>query len=409
MGVRFPLPSPLPLPPVACAMPLACDKLIVGLDERSPLAELLDFGVRQFYGGFVPSSWTAAYGPQLSPNRRYRVKEQFCDPEQLRERIAEIHRHGGSFELALNAPYLTEELLPQALRIAEQATELGADGIIVGSLPLLLALRDQGYQRITASSLLGMYSTAAISFFQEHFAPVKFILPRDLLLDEIDTIAAANPTAHFEVFLFGDHCRLSEPYCFVEHGFDSVAPGDLCRFAQRTRRYHRREHYGYAGILRNRGLTDDEQRSLLAGGGAHPPDILAKIETGLVAGDQAGVARAIDQFSRLDYQGLLRDDKMTLARAINLFRQLASSTDAQQIGQALEKMYRLPGCNEDVIQHKLNSSAIADSVGRFSRHPNIVSYKIPSRGRDVLRMLRGAAADEGITEAEDYRSRLYRP
>ena len=386
-------------------MSLPHDKLIVGIDQSSDVARLLDLGIRQFYAGYLPPEWIAQYATQLSLNRRYRLKEQFTDPALLDAAIRSVKERGGQFHLALNAPYLNPALSAPAFELADRFAATDIDGIIVGSITLLNHLHQGGFRKIVVSNLLGCYSAEAAGFFIEQFAPRKIILPRDLLLDEIDTIVTRYPGVEFEVFLFGDHCRLSEAHCFVEHGHDSVVRYDLCSYASLHRQYHRRANPNFKNILRDKGLDEREKLDKLRAVSHHLPDILDALEVSLAEGHLAELAKGIERFARLDYRERLAENRPLLCRALNLMRRLPLPR-AEALAGELEALFaEPPAIPGHATFHKLNPCAVGAAVRRFAVHQNIVSYKIPARGRDVFRLLEGADAAEGIY---DYRASQYR-
>jgi len=388
-------------------MPLPFEKLTIGIDERSDLTALLNLGVRRFFGGYLSPAWLERYASQLSLNRRYRQREQFVDLARLQSAIHTIHARGGTLELALNAPYLNTETIPYALESAALFNRLGVDGIIVGSLSLLNQLHVQGQRGLVLSNLLGCYSTEAVRFFTQRFRPARVVLPRDLSHAEIARIVRSHPSVAFEVFLFGDHCRLSEAFCFVEHGYDSVVRDDLCGYAAKNRRYHRRAPPGFRRVLRDRTLSPLEREEKLGGVSHHLPDILNELDVALVEGNWSAAHGAVERFGRFNYQEQLADDRSTLCRAINLFRRLQWPR-AEEVLQDLEAVFASPPvANGEAAYLKLDTATIEASVAYFARYPNIVAYKIPARGRDALRMLGGVDEDQTVIGLADFRASLY--
>ena len=388
-------------------MSLPHNKLIVGIDQSSDVKQLLDLGIRQYYAGYLPPEWVARYATQVSLNRRYRLKEQFTDRARLNERIRTIKENGGQFFLALNAPYLNPELSPAAYALADHFAASDIDGIIVGSMTLLSHLRRAGYDKIVVSNLLGSYSAEAVGFFVDHFAPRKIILPRDLMLDEIDRIVSQHPGIDFEVFLFGDHCRLSEAHCLVEHGHDRVLRNDLCSYASLHRQYHRRANVNFKNILRDKGRSEAEKLGKLRAVSYHLPDILDALDVSLAEGRLSELVQGIQQFSRLDFGERLAENRPLLCRALNLFRRI-TLPQAESLVCELETLFAQPvSVPGDETFHKLNPCAVQGALARFAKHENIVSYKIPARGRDVFRLLNGSEATTP-QPIYDYRASQYR-
>jgi len=168
--------------------PMPYDKLCIGLDEQSPVDALLSLGIKQFFAGHLTPEWIATYGSQISPNRRYRKKEQFLDRDRLAGTVKQIQSAGGEIFLALNAPFFNTATIQDAKSMEAMAKDLRMDGVIAGSLSLLLHLKAIAYDKIVISNLLGCYSADAVGFFIEQFQPYKLVLPRDLRHEEIASI-----------------------------------------------------------------------------------------------------------------------------------------------------------------------------------------------------------------------------
>ena len=155
-------------------------KCIIGISEQSDIDEVLRLGFRQFYFGYIDKHYIEDYATQISPNRRYRLKEQYTSIEKITQDITKIKQHGGTLYLALNA-FFTNEIILEEIKRNFTLFADKVDGMIVANMPTLLYLHSLGYDKIVLSNLFGFYSKAAAAFFLQ-FSPVKFILPRDIMI-----------------------------------------------------------------------------------------------------------------------------------------------------------------------------------------------------------------------------------
>ena len=78
-------------------------RFIIGISEFSDIDALLKLGFRQFYFGFINKSYIEKYSTQISPNRRYRLKEQYTSYEKLTNDIQKIKQKDAKIYLAINS------------------------------------------------------------------------------------------------------------------------------------------------------------------------------------------------------------------------------------------------------------------------------------------------------------------
>lgn len=295
--------------------------IVLGIDENSPIENLLNLNIRQFYGGYIPFSWFELYGSQQSLNRRYLAKEQFFNREKLCLTIDTIHQNGGTFALTLNAPFQTAMMFEFSKEIINVAKNIGVDSIIVGSIALLELLKEDAIP-ITLSTTLGVYSLASVGFFIDRYHPKRIIFPRDMLKSEIATIVTHYPSTEFEVFLYGDTCRWSDGRCFVEHGYDSIDKGlPFCVHLKNTNIAHTRINLDFKHII-----TKNQDKELL--------------KTKIIELPRSDDINSKDEFSKTSFE------------------------------------------------------SIQESLRFFAQFPNIAGYKIPSRGRDIPKLLSYAMSEQ---------------
>ncbi|PTB85788.1 hypothetical protein C9925_02530 [cyanobacterium G8-9] len=108
----------------------------------------------------------------------------------------------------------------------------------------------------------------------------------------------------------------------------------------------------------------------------------------------------LELLSRYDVQAFLADKTLEL-RTLDLLTGLETAT-AQTLR---EKLSQAKAQKFDTYRsfHKLNAPAIAETLAFFKNYENIVSYKIPSRGRTHYKHLQ----ELDSTEAYNYQESQY--
>ena len=370
--------------------PSMYQKLIIGIDQTTDVDTLLSLGVRQFYFGYLPTSFLEKYSSQISINRRYRESEQFCDLTQLLDIISKIHQKGAIVYLALNAMSSNEKLLEYTKEVYTLLHK-EVDGIIVANITLATFLKNQHYPNIILSNLFGIYTVQSAQFFIKQFAPKKVILPRDISLETVGAIASHFPNTAFEVFLYGDNCRYSESFCFAEHGYDSIEMPSLCTFASENKIPISKPDPAYKQIVNNTTLLVSDKKVKFQKKYMDVKTLLDEIEVSLDTFNSKKIAENFQLLSRYDIEYLKRDSVL-MSRLKNLCKRV----DLPSSSSLCEEIKSLSFAPVDSYKqfHKLNASAIKSSIKYFEKYPNITSYKIPARGRNIIQFLEVLTQDD---------------
>ncbi len=374
--------------------------IIIGIDESSDIEQLLADGIRQFYFGYIPAQYLQTYSSQTSLNRRYRVKEQFTSLEPVNRMIDQIHQHQGTVYLALNA-FTSNDIM---LKYSEELYELLADrvdGIIVANIATASMLKKRSYRNIVISNLFGVYTPQSVTFLQKQFNPIKIILPRDISLGNIEEIVTAFPKQEFECFLYGDNCRYSESFCFTEHGYDSTGFGSLCSFASSQKQLVKAATPTFKHIVKDPKLSDEEKRKQLQKQPLDIASLLDECQVALYDDDFSALSKVIDILGRYDIENFMLS-KALYVRAVALVKNIDTPNAKQLYTRLEEHGYK----EQDKYRsfHNLNSRAISETLAFFEKFDNIVSYKIPSRGRDLYKHL----LTNDRSESYNYKESQYR-
>ncbi|MBM4394495.1 MAG: U32 family peptidase [Deltaproteobacteria bacterium] len=205
---------------------IAIDTPLRSADDVAPLA---DAGAGSFYCGLVRAG---ADGVEAAiSNRRPDDPANFTSPEALADAVARAHARGCPVFVTLNErfhPAAREPWIAEQVRLVR---DLGADGVIVGSVATLrMAARVFPPAGIHASVCLEAGNSGSVRFLASLGAG-GVIAPRHLLPDEVARIAAANPDVRLEAFVMNSRCAHHEGYCgYLHQSLDGAGGGPgACR------------------------------------------------------------------------------------------------------------------------------------------------------------------------------------
>ncbi len=192
-------------------------KIFMGFQEVDELPVLLDAGAHEFYTGFH-SGTEFALRSQYPP---YAALRSF---DELDQAIRIVRRAGSKLFIALNALYYSKDDLAILPKAAQHLIERGADGVIVASFPLLLALsRAKLNAEICLSTLQPAFSSTSLAFFKS-LGITRMVLAEQTGAFEVDDILR-DPDIQTEAFtsLINDHPH-TESYCLFHHRQRTFCP-----------------------------------------------------------------------------------------------------------------------------------------------------------------------------------------
>lgn len=198
--------------------------IMVPLSRGDVLDRFCQAGADEFYIGFYDPAWDTRFGPFEEINRMSSFGGQANVPLQVLEDIVrQIHTRRKKVFVTLNSAAYSFEQLQWIDRYVRLLQSLPVDGIILGSLELLLRLRSCGLP-LTISTMGGAYNSDIVSFYRD-LGVKRVILPRDITLPDMERIIRQFPQLEFEVFLMRNGCKYSDSNCMAYH---SRRHGSLC-------------------------------------------------------------------------------------------------------------------------------------------------------------------------------------
>jgi len=234
------------------------NKILVPLNNKLRLAELVEAGVDEFYMGFYDNAWTDTLGEYSEINRMsgFGTKANPYNLEEMLELARTVKSYGKSIFVTVNgAAYSQAELdkLGEYFRIFARE---GIDGVIVSTPELTVMAKEAGVEPV-ASTMCGIFSSDTVSFYKK-LGMKRMILPRDLSMDEIEAIVGAHPDVCYEVFLMRNGCQFSDSHCLGFHrsrgsvcGMLNMAKFQICSDGEDFESRHNTElnHMLYTGCF----------------------------------------------------------------------------------------------------------------------------------------------------------------
>jgi hypothetical protein len=159
----------------------------------------------------------------------------------------------------------------------------------------------------------------------------------------------------------------------------------LCTFASQNKIPITKPDPAYKQIINNSTLLDSKKREKLQKKYIDVKTLLDEIELSLDRFNSKKIAENFLLLSRYDIEYLKKDTVL-----FSRLRNLCKRVDFPSSSVLCEKIKSLSFEVEDSYKkfHKLNSTAIKNSIKYFEKHPNITSYKIPARGRNIIQFLK---------------------
>ncbi len=134
-------------------------------------------------------------------------------PEECAEAVAYCHLHGVKVYITLNT-LVTDRELPGAAELVRQASELGADALLVQDPGLLRVARQAAPDLpLHASTQMSLHSLDGVKAAAD-LGLTRAVLARELPRDEIRRICAGSPI-EIEVFVHGALCMCYSGQCYM--------------------------------------------------------------------------------------------------------------------------------------------------------------------------------------------------
>jgi putative protease len=212
-------------------------KILAPLRDSKEVIPLIRAGADEFFCGVTPPAWESRFGGAWA-SRRAASSAGVPDLEDFANILS--RSEGRPVYVTLNAPCYPPGAVEMLAEFGAFLSWMGASGLIVANMDLLLALVDSGHAgKIHLSSLATCTNAESAKFFRD-LGISRVILPRHLTLAEIEQVRVDG--LEFETFLLNDGCVFEEGLCATTHaagafctldgeGTEGISPETLERYA----------------------------------------------------------------------------------------------------------------------------------------------------------------------------------
>lgn len=198
-------------------------KILVPLNNMEHIDDYIAAGAGEFYIGFYDEEWTSKFGDFADINRMSGFKEN-ANPfslEEVIEIISKVKEKGMLIYVTFNSSIYSEEQLNEIKKYFIALKEGGADGVIVSCIELVEIAYKLELPAVV-STISGVYNTQIARFYKDK-GTKRIIIPRDLSVDEIETIVKEVPEVEYEVFMMRNGCMFSDANCLGMHRNESCS------------------------------------------------------------------------------------------------------------------------------------------------------------------------------------------
>ncbi|MFC1855660.1 peptidase U32 family protein [Thermodesulfobacteriota bacterium] len=194
--------------------------IITPIDKLEEVEPLLQEGVDEFYGGFIPKEWIDKYTIYASINQRYFESAQIKTFDDLKAIVDKVHSFGKKFYFTMNSTLYSPSQYDMIDGLIGKLKDVGVDEIIVADVGLILLINQTGTDMPMHISTLGKaYNYKTVEFFRD-LGIKRIVLPRHLTFPEMKQIVEKCPDIEYDVFMLIGKCPNIEGYCTFQHTSD---------------------------------------------------------------------------------------------------------------------------------------------------------------------------------------------
>lgn len=206
------------------------NKILTPLNKMAHLDDLIKAGAEEFYLGFRDEKWDNEFSEFREINRMSGFKDgaNIYTLKDALDGIKTIKEKGKKVYIAINSSSYSAKELERIKYYFRLIKDAGADGVIVSTIKEVEYATEIGLESV-ASTLTGIYNDL-ISKYYKKAGCFHQVLPRDLSVDEIESIVKKNPDVKYEVFMMRNGCQFSDSHCL---GFHRKEYGSTCGMLKR--------------------------------------------------------------------------------------------------------------------------------------------------------------------------------
>ena len=207
------------------------NKILTPIVSVDHINELIDAGAEEFYLGFYDEEWEKQFGDYREINRMSSFKKgaNLYSFDDAMNCVKEIIKKNKQVYVTVNSSSYSNEEMNKIKEYLRKIKEAGATGAIVSTIKEVEYCAKIGLESI-ASTLCGIYNDYTSKYYKKAGCYHQ-VLPRDLSLQEIESIVTKNPDIKYEVFMMRNGCPFSDSHCL---GFHKRTYGATCGMLKGT-------------------------------------------------------------------------------------------------------------------------------------------------------------------------------
>ena len=193
-------------------------KILVPLNSEECLEEYVEAGADELYMGFYDEKWFETFGEYADINRMSGFKEKAnrYDFEGMLRMAEKTKSFGKSAFITMNANcYSQDQIEFMKKHYFPAIKEIDIDGLICSDIHLMRAAAEAGIPTV-ASTMCAIYNEDIARYYYQA-GTRRMIVPRDLSLNEIESICRSFPDVEYEVFFMRNGCVFADCYCLGMH------------------------------------------------------------------------------------------------------------------------------------------------------------------------------------------------
>lgn len=197
-------------------------KIVAPINKFEELQSIIDAGADEIYFGYLDKRWSDKYDA-FTGNRRENYEANISDRVELKKIIYRLNELSVKYAVTMNDRYSYGQY-SDLRKVLDVLADEGVENIIVADIGLVMAVREWGYDfRLQISTGGGTFNHLTADFYKATGNVSRIILPRQLTIDEINSIV--DDSIEYEVFGIYGKDPYIDAFCRFHHGINRCVPG----------------------------------------------------------------------------------------------------------------------------------------------------------------------------------------
>lgn len=197
-------------------------KIVAPINNYEEIKCVIDYGADEIYFGYLDKEWSEKYGAYTG-NRRENYEANITDRNYLKRVIHYLNERGIKYAVTMNDRYSNGQY-NDLKKVLDILASENVENIIVSDIGLIMAITEWGYDfKVQISTGGGTFNHLSASFYKSVGNVSRIILPRQLTINEINTIA--DDSLEYEVFGIYGKDPYIDAFCRFHHGINKCISG----------------------------------------------------------------------------------------------------------------------------------------------------------------------------------------